>query len=294
MEIKDMQAFYAIVEEGNISHAAMRLSIAQPALSRQMKRLEEGLGVQLFERGSRRIRLTDAGVLLYDRIKHILGMVDGTVRDITDIGSGVAGAIRLGTITTSGAMLLPGLVKDFNQKYPKVTFQVWEGEGARILELLDDRIIEIAITRTQVDNNTYESILLPDEPLIIAMNKASCCCGQDDDRVRRVELKDIPLLVPLRWKSIFMSHCSRIGFEPNILSVSDSVMQNILWTQQGIAVSLVPAAACSMISSDNLVFKRLMEPEISTHTVVSWLRGRTLSSSSKMFIEMFKQKYVKD
>ena len=164
MEIKDMQAFYAIVEEGNISHAAMRLSIAQPALSRQMKRLEEGLGVQLFERGSRRIRLTDAGVLLYDRIKHILGMVDGTVRDITDIGSGVAGAIRLGTITTSGAMLLPGLVKDFNQKYPKVTFQVWEGEGARILELLDDRIIEIAITRTQVDNNTYESILLPDEP----------------------------------------------------------------------------------------------------------------------------------
>ena len=54
-----MQAFYAIVEEGNISHAAMRLSVAQPALSRQMKKLEEGLGVQLFERGSRRIRLTD-------------------------------------------------------------------------------------------------------------------------------------------------------------------------------------------------------------------------------------------
>ncbi|MBQ5920576.1 MAG: LysR family transcriptional regulator, partial [Selenomonadaceae bacterium] len=55
MEIKDMQAFYAIVEEGNISHAAIRLSIAQPALSRQMKKLETSLGVQLFERGSRRI-----------------------------------------------------------------------------------------------------------------------------------------------------------------------------------------------------------------------------------------------
>ena len=61
MEIKDMRAFYAIVEEGNISHAAQRLDIAQPALSRQMKRLETSLGVQLFERGSRRIRLTDAG-----------------------------------------------------------------------------------------------------------------------------------------------------------------------------------------------------------------------------------------
>ena len=100
MEIKDMRAFYAIVEEGNISHAAQRLDIAQPALSRQMKRLESSLGVQLFERGSRRIRLTDAGRVLYSRVEHILGMVDGTVREITEIGSGVAGSIQLGTITT--------------------------------------------------------------------------------------------------------------------------------------------------------------------------------------------------
>ena len=91
MEIKDMQAFYAIVEEGNISHAAIRLNVAQPALSRQMKRLETSLGVKLFERGSRRIRLTDAGMLLYSRVKHILGMVDGTMRELIDIGSGVAG-----------------------------------------------------------------------------------------------------------------------------------------------------------------------------------------------------------
>ena len=101
MEIKDMRAFYAIVEEGNISHAAQRLDIAQPALSRQMKRLETSLGVQLFERGSRRIRLTDAGRVLYSRVEHILGMVDGTVREITEIGSGIAGSIQLGTITTS-------------------------------------------------------------------------------------------------------------------------------------------------------------------------------------------------
>ena len=108
MEIKDMRAFYAIVEEGNISHAAQRLDIAQPALSRQMKRLETSLGVQLFERGSRRIRLTDAGRVLYSRVEHILGMVDGTVREITEIGSGIAGSIQLGTITTSGALLLIG------------------------------------------------------------------------------------------------------------------------------------------------------------------------------------------
>lgn len=293
MEIKDMQAFYAIVEEGNISHAAMRLSIAQPALSRQMKKLEKNLGVQLFERGSRRIRLTDAGQLLYDRVKHILGMVDGTVREISDIGSGEAGSIRLGTITTSGAMLLPELVAEFHAQYPKVTFQLWEGEGARILELLDSRMIEIAITRTQVDADTYSSIVLEDEPLIIVMHKEQCCCGSELDKVKLSELKDIPLLVPLRWRSVFLSHCSRMGIEPNILSVSDSIMQNILWTREGIGASLVPDSARSMITSEELVCKRLIEPEISTHTVVAWLKDRSLSSTCSKFIEMFKKKYIK-
>lgn len=194
MEIKDMRAFYAIVEEGNISHAAQRLDIAQPALSRQMKRLETSLGVQLFERGSRRIRLTDAGRVLYSRVEHILGMVDGTVREITEIGSGIAGSIQLGTITTSGALLLPELISEFHRRYPQVTYQIWEAEGARILELLDNRVIEIAITRTQVDSKVYESIVLPNEPLVVVMNKDQVI-GASDSEVRMEELRDMPIII---------------------------------------------------------------------------------------------------
>ena len=164
--IKDMRAFFAIVEEGNISHAAQRLGIAQPALSRQMKHLEENLHVKLFERGSRRIRLTEAGSLLYNRVENILGMVDGTVREIKEIGNGSKGVIRIGTITTSGAMILPDLIAEFRKIYPEVTFEIWEAEGARIIELLDNRLIEIAITRTQVDSSTYELLVLPNEPLV--------------------------------------------------------------------------------------------------------------------------------
>ena len=187
---------------------------------------------------------------------------------------------------------IPELVEDFTKKYPLVTFQVWEGEGARMLELLDSHIIEIAITRTQVDNASYESIILPDEPLVLAMHKSFC----DDDKSEFVhiqDLKDKPLLVPLRWKTAFMSHCQKAKFEPNILSVSDSQIQNMLWTQRGIGISLVPLSARSLMRSDDIVFKHLEEAEIYTHTVVSWLKSRTLSSSCQHFIEMFRQKYVK-
>ena len=277
MEIKDMRAFYAIVEEGNISHAAQRLDIAQPALSRQMKRLETSLGVQLFERGSRRIRLTDAGRVLYSRVEHILGMVDGTVREITEIGSGIAGSIQLGTITTSGALLLPELISEFHRRYPQVTYQIWEAEGARILELLDNRVIEIAITRTQVDSKVYESIVLPNEPLVVVMNKDQVI-GASDSEVRMEELRDMPIIIPLRWQSLFIANCRKLGFDPHV--------------KRGMGAAILPVSSRTLLTDGNLHYKKLVSPEMSTHTVIAWLKNRTLSSSSEHFIKLFREMFL--
>lgn len=293
MEIKDMRAFYAIVEEGNISHAAQRLDIAQPALSRQMKRLETALGVQLFERGSRRIRLTDAGRVMYSRVEHILGMVDGTVREITEIGSGVAGSIRLGTITTSGAMLLPELISEFHSRYPNVTYQIWEAEGARILELLDNRVIEVGITRTQVDSKVYESIVLPNEPLVLIMNREHEI-GAAPDKVLLEELKDVPVIIPLRWQSVFVANCRKQGFEPNVVCVSDSIVQDLLLTKMGMGMALLPVSSKTLLTDGNLIYKKLVEPEMSTHTVIAWLKNRTLSSSSEHLIRLFREIFLNE
>lgn len=291
MEIKDMRAFYAIVEEGNISHAAQRLDIAQPALSRQMKRLETSLGVQLFERGSRRIRLTDAGRVLYSRVEHILGMVDGTVREITEIGSGIAGSIQLGTITTSGALLLPELISEFHRRYPQVTYQIWEAEGARILELLDNRVIEIAITRTQVDSKVYESIVLPNEPLVVVMNKDQVI-GASDSEVCMEELRDMPIIIPLRWQSLFIANCRKLGFDPHILCVSDSIVQDLLLVKRGMGAAILPVSSRTLLTDGNLHYKKLVSPEMSTHTVIAWLKNRTLSSSSEHFIKLFREMFL--
>ena len=291
--IKDMRAFFAIVEEGNISHAAQRLGIAQPALSRQMKHLEEKLHVKLFERGSRRIRLTEAGQVLYGRVENILGMVDGTVREITEIGSGTKGTVRIGTITTSGAMILPDLVAEFRKRYPEVTFEIWEAEGARIIELLDSRLIEIAITRTQVDNLAYELLVLPNEPLVMVMNSASVC-GRKADTIKLSELRKKPLIIPLRWKSNFIAACKKLEFEPNIICVSDSIVQDLLMVKMNLGVAMIPVSSKRLLTDGNLVYKRLVDPEITTHTVVAWRKNQTLSTACQNFIALFKEMFCKD
>ena len=290
--VKDMRAFFAIVEEGNISHAAQRLDIAQPALSRQMKRLEEKLNVKLFERGSRRIRLTEAGRVLYERVESILGMVDGTIREITEIGTGVKGSIRIGTITTSGAMILPDLIAEFHKVYPNVTFEIWEAEGARILELLDNRLIEIAITRTQVDNLSYELLVLPNEPLIMVMNKKNIR-GKKKDTVKLAELDGQSIIIPLRWKSIFETNCKKIGIAPKIICVSDSIIQDLMMVKKNLGMAMIPISSRELLTDGDLIYKRLVEPEMNTHTVISWLKNQTLSTACKNFLDMFKEKFLK-
>ncbi len=291
--IKDMRAFFAIVEEGNISHAAQRLGMAQPALSRQMKHLEENLHVKLFERGSRRIRLTEAGQVLYSRVETILGMVDGTVREISEIGNGSKGVIRIGTITTSGAMILPELIARFHKIFPEVTFEIWEAEGARVLELLDSRIIEIAITRTQVDNLAYQLLVLPNEPLVMVMNSQNVC-GENPDTIRLDELRDKPLIVPLRWKSNLIAECKKLEFEPKIICVSDSIVQDLLMVKMNLGLAMIPVSSKSLLTDGDLIYKRIVEPEMTTHTVVAWLKNQTLSTSCQNFLEMFKDLFVKE
>ena len=288
---KDMRAFFTIVEEGNISHAAQRLELAQPALSRQMKRLEEILNVKLFERGSRRIRLTEAGRVFYQRVEKIIGMVDGTVREITEIGSGDKGLIRLGTITSSGALILPDLIAEFHKLYPNVNFEIWEGEGTRILDLLDNNLVEIAITRTQVDNTVYETLVLPNEPFVMVMDKDQSC-GKSESEVKLIELKDRPLIIPLRWKSILVTHCRRLGFEPNIICVSDSIVQNLLLVKMNLGIAMAPMSSQALLTDGNLIYKRLIEPEMTTHTVVAWLKNQTLSTSCTNLLELFKNIFM--
>ena len=289
--IKDMRAFCAVVEEGNISHAAQRLDVAQPVLSKQIKRLEEELGVKLFDRGSRHIILTVAGRVFYTRVEKILGFIDGTVREMSDIGAGSSGSIRIGAITTSGAMILPELINRFHQLYPDVTFEIWESEGARILEMLDSRQLEIAITRTQVDNEIYNSIVLPHEPFVMLMNEHNPI-GAAPDEVRLAELEGQSLIIPLRWKSIFVSNCKRLGFEPKIFCVSDSFIQGLLMARMNLGIAMFPMSSQALLTEGGLIYKRLVEPEMTTHTVISWLKDQSLSTACQNFLRLFREMFV--
>jgi LysR family transcriptional regulator, salicylic acid-responsive activator of bsdBCD len=289
LDLRELRNFVTIVEEGSITAAAKKLNMSQPPLSRQMSQLEDGLGVQLFERGRRQIRLTGAGRLLHARSREILGLTDKTVKEVSALNSGVAGEITIGTITTNAAAHLSNWIRKYRETFPDVTFRLMGGDSYRIIDLLDKGVVEIGLVRTPFNESEYDTILLPNEPLTIIMNPSCFKVGKNPDSIELSELGSVPLILPSRYESRFLSYCEKIGFRPNILCVSDDVVHDLIWTREGIAVALEPLTAQKILRDENLVCKTIVEPELSSNAAVITVKGRYLSSAAQQFIKLVGQ-----
>lgn len=293
MDLRDMQYFQAIAEEGSITAAAKRLHIAQPPLSRHMRELEIRLGVQLFERGRRKVKVTEAGNLLLHRTEQILEMTANTINELKEFDIGHRGVLSIGAVTSSWVTLLPGLIRDFRERYPRVQFKLREGETRRITELLDKGIVDIGMVRLPIDTDIYESIKLPNEPLVAAFmtGQDDGLCGNVHD-VNLVELAARPLMIHRKYEKMIIENCRQAGFTPEILCESDDVLPLLAWASAGIGIAIVPYSAVSLLPNANLITKVIVNPALETTAAIIWVRNRFLPSAARHFLSLFADRKV--
>ena len=92
---------------------------------------------------------------------------------------------------------------------------------------------------------------------------------------------------------MFVEWCRKAGFKPNIVCISDGILLNIIWTKLGIGMALVPKSTQELISDSELTYKTIVEPTVSTQTVIVWARNHKLSASSKHFLDLLKATLLK-
>ncbi len=286
MDLRPLKYFLAVAHEGQITKAAKRLKITQPPLSQQLILLEKELGIQLFERGKKRIRLTEAGIILQIRAEQMIELMKTTVNELQEATDGISGRLMIGTITSSGGSLLPKLIQEFHQYYPNVTFELRQGETLKILELLNIGIIEIGLVRFPVDYELYDYLILPEEPMIIAAtaNRLEPLTGP----LKLSQLMDQPLLLHQRHVPMVTEHCRQAGFEPTILCTSDDINPLLIWANLGLGIAIVPESASNLFPRSSLVFYEMAPPAIKTISAVIWLKKRRLSAAAIHFIALFK------
>jgi DNA-binding transcriptional LysR family regulator len=284
MDIKQLTYFLGIAEEGNITKAAEKLHIAQPHLSNQLKLIEDELGVKLLERSTRKIKLTNAGAMLLHRAKQMLELMDTTIKELRDFNKGLQGTLSIGTISSSGDILLPNMIYNFHQQYPGINFHIRKCNTHEILELLNNGVIEVGIIRTPLNSELYESILLSDEPMIAIANE-KLFWNNSSKYIYMKELAGKPLLVHCRYENMIVEACEQSGFEPRILGKIEDTRSILLWANMGMGVAIVPKDWIRLISSANLKYVEIKEPSLITRTAVVWKKSKYISSAAKHFLE---------
>lgn len=289
MEFRQLKYFLAVAEEGQITKAAKRLNITQPPLSQQLILLERELGVKLIERNKKKLSLTEAGYALRNRAEQILELMRTTVNEIQEVAEGVSGKLVIGTITSSGRSIIPEHIQQFHKLYPKVSFDLRQGETKIILDLLHAGIIELGIVRFPFDLNLYDFIALPEEPMV-AVAVPAVFAGISRGSLQLDQLRSKPLLIHRRHEAIILEYCQQMGFEPNILCTSDDITPLLIWAKLGIGVAIVPQSSVRLFGKSSLMVSAITQPVITTTRAVIWDKKRTMSSAAARFIEIFKDR----
>ena len=287
MDIKQLKYYITIVEEGTITHAANKLHMAQPPLSTQLKLLEDELGTKLMERGARKIKLTDAGKILYKRAKHIVEITTSTTKEIEEFRKGIQGTLRLGTISSSGTVLLSKRIIDFNKKYPNIKFEIHEGNTFELIEKINSGIIEVGIVRTPFNHQNLECLFLEFEPMV-AVISYDYKFKSDSDEIILDDLKNMPLIIYRRFEKMLLAEFQDLGFEPNIFCINDDARTTILWARAGLGIGIVPKSAINFEFMDNIKYKVINNDTLRTQISAIWIKERYLSLAAKRFLEFFK------
>ena len=160
MELRELKYFLAVAQEGSISGAADYLYITQPSLSRQMQNLEKEVGGPLFERGSRRITLTERGRLLKKRAEEMFELYDKTLTEISAPTAELCGEVFIGGGETQAMRAVVRAALKVREKHPAVRFRFFSGDASAVLEKLEKGLIDFGVMLDMNDLLAYNSLRL--------------------------------------------------------------------------------------------------------------------------------------
>lgn len=249
MELHQLQCFIAVFEEGGFSRATTRLHITQPALSYQIKRLEEELGVSLFHRGPRGISLTEAGRVLLQNAKEVVESVKKARRAVETGSRGVVGEIRVGAVESVGIYLLPDVLKKFKEKYPLARATVMYGQAGEIMEALLSNQVDLAVVANPRPDRRLHFETIIEERISLVCGKPHPFFGKSSAKPHELQgVRFISLSPETPTGHLIRDHLARMGVSVDVVVTTPSVETVRRMVEIGLGVAFLP----DMVANENL------------------------------------------
>ncbi|MDU5337298.1 LysR family transcriptional regulator [Enterococcus sp.] len=286
MELRVLNYFLAVVNEESISKAAKSLNLTQPTLSRQLKDLEEELGVVLFHRGKSKISLTDAGVRLKARAEEIITIADNTKKEFEAEVGLFGGLLPFGSVESATSKELTDLIFEFHKKYPNVQYYVYSGIVDEIKEKLDKGIIEFGLLLEPVNIENYNYIHLSQRERWGVVTRRDSKLAKKEF-ITPNDLAGLPLMQssrPILQNEINKWLSLKEGETTNTIATFNLMFNVMNLVEKELGYLLCLEGVFESKKTDSLCFRPL-SPELSTGYVIAWKRNRMLSSVAEKFIE---------
>jgi DNA-binding transcriptional LysR family regulator len=278
MEMRHLESFLAVAEEGSFTRAALRLHITQPPLSLRIRELEARLKLTLFDRTTRRVRLTSAGQIFLEKLQVTMQALNTAVAAARQVDQGVMGSLRVGFTSIASDSVLPRLIREFHSLHSKVVLDIVgpSTTGQLGISLLNNEI-DCALCFLPLSDARLESRTLVVTELALVLPDHHRLA-----RARRISLQDIadepfvtyPANGGSHLRAAADAECTRAGFRPKIVRESRWSQTLLCLVAAGIGVAILPKEQQKR-GIEGIKFVGLHPSQVPLHHGIVWRKGDT-------------------
>lgn len=293
MEIRTLRYFLKVAELGSFSRAALDLRVAQPALSRQIQKLEEQLDVQLLYRTGRGVSLTHAGEMLRESGRKLVEQFDTALREVRASGGQMAGSAVIGLPPTVGRVLTIPLARQIREQFPDIQLRIVEGFSGHLLEWLYSGRIDVGVLYAEpnVPVMVAEPLVVEDLMLIGRPDMLARALGDAPrDAITMAEVARLPLVVPSSPHSLRLRierTAAECGLGLNVVLEVDALFSMTESVRQGLGFTILPGCAAQRDISDGaLAALRIDEPGMQQTLFVATASQRPAAVASRRLAQI--------
>ena len=290
MELRVLRYFLEVAREENMTHAAQRLHVSQPTLSRQIKELEDELGKKLFTRSNYSIKLTEEGMLLRKRAEDILEMADKTLEEFKSLDEINGGDIHIGCAESIGFAHVIRVTKSLQKKYPHIRYHFYSSGTDAVSERLDRGLLDVAVIIQEVDLSKYNYLKVPSSDRWgLIMRKDSPLA--EHSCIHLNDLMNIPLILSRQAMREEMPRWfGETQDKLNIVATYDLLFNTSVMVREGFGYVLGFDGLVNTGPDSDICFRPL-EPALESPMYIIWKKYQMFTPVASLLLEELKRNF---
>lgn len=295
MELTQIRYFIEVAKREHVTEAAYALNVAQSAISRQIANLEEELGVQLFIREGRNVRLTPVGKMFLEHMENVMKEIDKAKQQIDEFLNPEEGTIRVGFPSSLANYTLPSVISAFRSYHPGIHFELKQGMIKNLIESVKNAEIDIAfVTPVPTNDKDLTGYILFTEQMTCLMPASHPLSSST--RLRLDQLRNEPFVLfrsGMLLRKLVDDACRQMGFQPKVAFEGEEIDTIKGLVAAGLGVTILPEITLIDSIPRAAVRIPIVEPVITRTVGVVIPNQRDLSPSEKIFLDFLLQFFAR-